>query len=79
MVLRRVRLARDLRSSLDAHEAKVAKRLEKLLVPHLEDGERLEATTLLRAVHRMISNRVQQLDEATFAFFGRSTAACPRP
>ena len=63
-VLNRIRLANDLRSSLDVHETKIADRWEDLLSPYLEDGERLELTTLVRATDRLIANRLRRLEES---------------
>lgn len=61
-VLNRIRLANDLRSSLDVHETKIADRWEDLLSPYLEDGERLELTTLVRATDRLIADRLRRLE-----------------
>lgn len=64
MVLRRIRLANDLRSSLDAHEDGLVQKLGELLGPFLETGERLELRTLLRAIDRLIRDRIEQLSDA---------------
>lgn len=57
----RDRLARDLIASLEVHERRIADEWEGLLSPYLEDGERLELTTLVRVTSRMISDRLEQL------------------
>lgn len=61
-VLNRIRLANDLHSSLDVHGKKIADRWEELLSPYLEDGERLELTTLVRATDRLVADRLRQLE-----------------
>lgn len=62
--LYRVRLARDLRSSLRVHEEEIVGRWEEILAPYLEGDERLELTTLLRTTDRMIADRIEQLEES---------------
>jgi len=63
-VLNRIRLANDLRSSLHVHGKKIADRWEELLSPYLPDAERLELTTLVRAMDRLVADRLRQLEKS---------------
>ena len=53
----RTRLTDDLRSALQTHQAEVTEALEELLGPFVDEGERLELTTLFRAVDRLVADR----------------------
>jgi len=65
-IMARVRLTNDLDASLRNHEAEVAQALDELLSPFVEDGERLELPTLLRAVRRLVTDRQTRLDRTDF-------------
>lgn len=63
-VLRRIRLDRTLCAALETHEESVTGKLEELLTPFLEDGERLELQTLQRVLGRLIQDRHDRLTRA---------------
>lgn len=53
----RTRLSQDLRAALQNHQASVTQALEELLDPFVDDDERLELTTLFRAIDRLVADR----------------------
>ena len=60
-VLRRLRLDATVSNALRTHEKVLTEKLEELLTPYLEEGERLELPTLFRTLDRMIRDREEQL------------------
>jgi hypothetical protein len=60
-VTRRLRLDATVSNALRTHERELTEKLEELLTPYLEEGERLELPTLFRAFERMIRDREEQL------------------
>jgi len=63
-VLRRLRLDATVSNALRTHEKALTERLETLLTPYLEEGERLELPTLFRALDRMVRDREDQLSRS---------------
>lgn len=66
-IVTRYRLTGDLGVSLQQHESEVTQALEEVLSPFLEEGERLELTSLLRVVGRLIKDRQDRLERAHYA------------
>jgi hypothetical protein len=65
-ILRRQRLTTDLVSSLETHEDDIVAALGEVLAPFVDEGERLELRTLLRALRRLIQNREDRLQQAAY-------------
>lgn len=63
-VIARFRLTKDLLASIRNYEAELAQALEGELSPFLEEGERLELPTLLRAVARLVEDRQARVERA---------------
>jgi hypothetical protein len=63
-VMTRFRLTNDLGVSLRSYEAEITQALEEELAPFLEEGERLELTSLLRAVGRLVEDRQARVERA---------------
>jgi hypothetical protein len=60
----RSRLTNDIGVSLENHEAEITQALDEVLSPFLQDGERLELTSLLRTVGRLVEDRQARLERA---------------